>query len=260
MNRITPRRRTARPHTIGAMLILGGLVLSGCAASGEEPAPSGSDAPVDDTALPTGTEPQPLAERTTITINTAARIESFSALFLAEEMGEFDRENIDVEFTQIASSDALAGLGQDQIQMMGAAPNGSLFNAIHEGVAVNVTIPCYINSVDRWWVRTEILEQGPEALAGSTVASAVGPGGSSILGLDTYLQEGGLSISDVTVQAFPAADVPQALIQGAVDAAYVPEPGARAVAASGLAEPVESMPVDGGSAQCVYVFGPDLAT
>ncbi|WP_186808309.1 ABC transporter substrate-binding protein, partial [Agrococcus baldri] len=258
MTRTTPKRNSARPQAMGAMLILGGLILSGCAATGEEPAPGGTDAPADESALPTGTEPQPLAERTTITINTAARIEVFSALFLAEEMGEFDRENIDVEFTQIASSDALVGLGQNQIQMVGAAPNGALFNAIHEGVGVSLAMPCHNSSTDTWWVRTEVADQGAAGLAGSTWASAVGPGGSSILGLDNHLQDNDLSISDVTVQSFPAADVPQALIQGAVDGAFLTEPGATTVEESGVAVRLDTMPVDGGSSQCVYAFGPEL--
>lgn len=257
MTTATKPRTTRRMCGVGAFVLMGSLVLSACSSAGSE-GTTPSDEPASG-GIPSGIDPQPLAETTKITINTAARIESFSALFLADEMGEFEKENLEVEFTQIASADALTGLGLDQIQVMGAAPNGSLFNAIDQGVAVKMAIPCYANSVDRWWVRKDKLDQA-DSLKGTTAASAVGPGGSSILGLDAYLQEVGLGITDVTVKQFPAADVPTALIQGAVDSAYVPEPGARAVEASGVAEPVDTMPKDGGSAQCVYIFGPDLLT
>lgn len=248
------KHRTGRRTRIwiGSALAVSAMMLAGCAAtpSVPDPEPTGS--------ITTGLDPQPLAETAKITINTAVRIESFSALFMAQEMGEFEKENIEVEFTQISSADALPGLGQDQLQMMGSAPNGALFNAISQGVDVKMAIPCFASNTDRWWVRNEVFEKGPGALEGSIVGSATGPAGSSTLGLLAYLQDAGLTISDVTVQQYPAADVPTALIQGAVDAAYVPEPGARAVEAAGIATPVDTMPH--GSSQCVYVFGPQLLT
>ncbi|NYE19644.1 ABC transporter substrate-binding protein [Microbacterium immunditiarum] len=239
---------------LGAVLVAGGLVLSGCASAAPASEPT-SDTPA---AQVGGLDPQPLAERTTITVNTAARVESFSPLFLAFDKGEFEKENLDIQFTELAGADALPGLGQNQIQVIATPPSGAVFNAISEGIDMRAVMPCYLENEDRWWVRKEFADKGADALKGQAVANTTGPSGSSILGLDTYLQEEGVEVKEVTVERFPPADVPQALIQGAVAAAYVPEPGARIVEESGLAVAVDTMPKNGGSSQCTYLFGPDL--
>lgn len=239
--------------SIAGVLAISALSLTGCSTSA---APTSSAT----TAVVGGLEPHPLAQKTTVTINTAARIESFTALFLAQEKGEFAKENLDVQFTQVPSSDALAGLGQNQIQMMGLSPSGSLFNAINSGVDIKAVFPGYLNNLgeDGWWMNADVIKAGAGSLKGQVVASAVGPGSGTILGLDAYLKTGGLTVKDVTVKSFPAADVSTALLQGAVQGAYLTAPATVPVSASGKAKYVDSMPKDGGSAIAVYLFGPGL--
>lgn len=251
----TQQHRTRRAGAIvGATIALAAMVLTGCTSA---PTPDQTEAPEEITG---GLDPQPLAEPTTIVINTAARIESFTALFLADYMGEFEKENITVEFTQVASADALVSLGQNQIQMMGVSPSASLFNAIGSGVDMRVVFPGYLNNLgeDGWWMSNDVIENGAESLKGATLASAVGPGSATILGLAAYLETGGLTVKDVTVQAFPAADVATALTQGAVQGAYITSPVTTVVREAGVAEYVDSMPDGVGSAIAAYVIGPQL--
>lgn len=244
--------RAAHAVKFGAALAVGGLVLAGCAAT---PAPTEPETPAE---IVGGYDPQPLTERTTITVNTAARVESFSALYLAYAMGEFEKENLDIEFTAVATQDALVGLGQNQVHVLGSPPSAAVFNAINSGVDIKPAVPCYTDNADTWWVQKDLADAGAASLKGKKVGNATGPSGTSVIGIDVYLQSGGLDITDVTIERFAAADVPTAVIQNAIDAAFIPEPGARVVDQSGVAVPVDSMPRDAGSSQCVYLFGPDL--
>lgn len=254
------------PHRLrlstGALVVASALVLSGCA-SADTTEPGGGGEPATDAGTatePGGLEPQPLAEREKVTVTSAIRIENFTALFLADVLGEFEKENLEVEFQQMASADALPALGQGQVSMVSMAPSASFFNAVESGVGVRVVMPCYLNnpSEDGLWVANDVIEEGPKALKGATIASAVGPSSSIVLGIDEYLQSGGLAITDVTIQGFPAPDVPTALIQGAVDAAWVNSPGNILVRESGVADFTNGMPQDTGGVGCAYAFGPDL--
>jgi NitT/TauT family transport system substrate-binding protein len=230
------------------------LMLAGCA---ESPGP----APMPAQSLPTGLEPQPLAETTHVVISVPFRtIENFTPLFLAEVLGEYEKENLDVEWRYAANADDLAALGQGQIQMMAMGASAFFFNAVDSGVNVRVVFPGMLNNPGRdgLWVGNEIAEQGPEALRGATIASAVGPSSSSVLGMAAHLEQGGLSIKDVTVQAFPAADVSTALIQGAVEGAWIQSNLGTQVEQAGAGQFVSGMPEGAGSVLANYAFGPDL--
>lgn len=251
------KHQTLRRAGLGvAALSLSALMITGCASAAT---PDEADAEAE-SSLPTGLEPQPLEERTTVTINAAGRAETFSIVFMAAEMGEFEKENLDIVFTQIPTQDAIAGLGQDQIQMLAVGPNANMFNAIDSGVDIRFVFPGFYNNTgeDGLWASNEVAKEGASALRGQQVASCCGPGSSIMLVIDDYLQSGGVDVTEIEMVSYPLADVATALTQGAINAAYLTSPGTVAVREGGNHQQVQGIPKDGGSAIAAYLFGPGL--
>lgn len=208
-------------------------------------------------ALPTGFEPQPLNEMATVQVNVAAMAEPFSALFLADELGEFEKENIEIEYQFAPAAEAIQALVTGQVDMAASSITAALLNAIAGGSDVRAVMQLfYDDPAQGLYVRTDLLGD-PKNLEGGTIASVVGAGGHLIQAVDHYLSSAGMSITDVDFQVFSPPDVPAALEAGAVDAAWVLFPFGAQIEADGIGEMVQSAYPEGFSGGS-YLFGPDL--
>ncbi|MEY4313063.1 MAG: hypothetical protein RLZZ319_572, partial [Actinomycetota bacterium] len=142
-------------------------LISGCATAG---------AP-DSTGLSTSLDPVPLAEPTTVQVAVSSKFELNSPLFLADAMGEFDKENLQVEITIMPSSDSIPALAAGQIDVVMSALTGTSFNAIDAGAPIYSVYPGGSQvKADGFWVRPEIAAQGAAGLKGATIATSQGLG------------------------------------------------------------------------------------
>jgi NitT/TauT family transport system substrate-binding protein len=184
------------------------------------------------TSGPGSPAPQPLPERTSATIAMGVAIEPFAAPLLAEAMGEFEKENLDVSVEIVPPNDGLLLLANGDIDMQVAGIGGGTLNAIDSGVDVRYVANTHAQHEDNHeglWVRNEYFGPDGKPIAdqvrGMTVAvGAQGVGAVSTIPLQRWLETMGLTISDVELSPLQGADILTALEQGSVGAGYVLTP------------------------------------
>lgn len=213
-----------------------GEPVEGCSAeAATDPQASGADRPVA-RCEPGAPAAQPLAERASVVINMPAYVETSAFLLLADALGEFESENLDVEFTSLSFADALPQMATGDIDASLAGADAAWFNAVAGDIDVrwvtgNFTPP-FAGDVETaqtgLWARRDAFSDPDDPdfseLAGSTLGSVVGPGGVIMYPITRALDEADLEVDSVEIQQLPPADVLQALQQGAVEAAWLLDP------------------------------------
>jgi NitT/TauT family transport system substrate-binding protein len=180
--------------------------------------------------------PQPLAERTTVTLSSSSRAEFLAPVLLAEAYGEFDKENIDFEFVNLTFADAMPQLQSGDIDIGVGGAEAGFFNAASAGLDIKWALGNFfaVNGSNEdipqsgLWGRRDVFSdpQAPDLaeLEGTRLASAVGLSSATAFAIDVVLQEAGLSVLDVEVVQMPPADMVQALENGAVESAWLLDP------------------------------------
>lgn len=170
--------------------------------------------------------PQPLPKKATVKIampSTGA--EYVSTAVLAKKLGEFDKENLDVQIVVLPSTDALPLVGEGKLDGYVASSFAAFFNAVDRGFDI------------RWvmgsgWLRPES-KQGVWArgrnvrisdLKGARFGSAVGMGSAVNVLINQRMKESGLSLKDMSFETVDVADSVTALQNGSVDAAMLLDP------------------------------------
>ncbi|MFI5427126.1 ABC transporter substrate-binding protein [Aeromicrobium sp. UC242_57] len=166
--------------------------------------------------------PQPLAERTKVTIAASAPVEVNSVPFLAQAFDEFDRENLDVTFEpSLLTADAIGLLEAGSLDAVWGSVGGALLNSISNGVDVKIVAASGATGVgesqEGYWASKELLAGMPESLNKVKVGSAIGAGASTVPVLARWLKEHGGDIKNVEFVQIPSADVGAAMENGAVD-------------------------------------------
>ena len=181
-------------------------------------------------------EAQPLAERQTVTLSTAFRAEFVAPILLADALGEFDAENIDVEIQELGFADALPLMASGDVDIAVGGTEAAFFNAVSGGIEARWALSNFSppdagdTSIPQTglWVRRDAFSdpENPDLaeLADMTMASAVGNGSTIAYPIQAALEEAGLSLADVTVQQIPSDEMVTALENGAVQAAWLLDP------------------------------------
>jgi NitT/TauT family transport system substrate-binding protein len=180
--------------------------------------------------------PKPLAQRAKIRISSAFKAEFLAPLYLAQAMGEFNKENLDVEIVSLPFPDAVPQLATGQLDAAIGGTDATFFNAVNTGIDIKWAQGNFFppsagdKSVPQTgvWVRKDIFSNPDKPnvaeLKGKTIASAVGITNSTSYFIDKMMQEGGLHVTDLKFTVIPSADMLQALDNKAVDAAYLLDP------------------------------------
>ncbi|MBX6389871.1 MAG: ABC transporter substrate-binding protein [Frankia sp.] len=173
--------------------------------------------------------PVPLPERTKLVVTAATpKAEFIAPIRWAIAHGEFEKENLEVELRQVPAADGLNLLAQGDTDILVGSPDAGFFNAVNSGFGVrwvmgNFSAPP--ESKTGVWARD--IDGRPATIAdlkGKTMASVLGKGSPIMYPIVQALEDNGLTFGDVTLQSLPAADVVTALINGAVDAAWILDP------------------------------------
>ena len=245
MNMFTTSLRRA----LGAMIAIGAsaALLSGCAA------PIANDG----SGLSSSYDPVPLEEMTTVKVAISAKLELHSIPLLAKELGEFEKENLDVQLEVMPSSDSTPALAGGLVDVVIGGFTVGTVNAVSAGADIHVVYggPSQADA-DGLWVRSDLAAQGPAALKGKRIATSQGAGVTAILPIIDYLASGGLTLADVDLQAITLADLPSALEAGAVDAAWLSSPAHLPFSTTGSATRVVGLEDD--QIVTAIFFGPNL--
>lgn len=184
------------------------------------------------TTGPGSPAPQPLATRTSASIIMGVAIEAFAPALLADALGEFDKENLDVSISIVPPNDGLIALTSGDADMQVAGIGGGTLNAIDSGIGVRFVANTHEQAKDNHeglWVRNEYF--GPDGkplvdkIKGMKVAvGAQGIGAVSTVPLQRWLEQMNLSIDDIEPVPLQGAEIVTALEQGSVGAGYVLTP------------------------------------
>jgi NitT/TauT family transport system substrate-binding protein len=192
--------------------------------------------------------PGPLNPRVAVNV-AAVEIVPEAGFYIGQERGYFAEEGLDVEFltTRMPTGDRMAMLARGDIQFAGISPDPSLFNVVARDVPVKMvalmsgnvgTFPYRTAAVV---VRQDLIDSGryraPADLKGMTVGSSAQGGAADYL-IERGVAPYGLTLADLNFQAVQMQDVPAALANKAVDAAWLVEPFILGVESRGIAKPV----------------------
>jgi NitT/TauT family transport system substrate-binding protein len=182
--------------------------------------------------------PQPLAERATLKVSSAFSLEFMSPILLAQSLGEFEKENIEIEMVNVSYADAVPQLAQGTIDASVGGIEIALFNAGNQDLPVRVVLGNYyppdagdydVPQTGLWCRRDAFSDpQNPDPLEtmDMTWASSVGKGSISIYYSSTEIAQRapGFDITDVEVQQIPSADTVTALQNGAIQCGILLDP------------------------------------
>lgn len=213
------------------LALAAGLTLAGCGSSdsgGTDPAPAGqSSGAASGSAAGSGGGAQ---ERKTVKVAIAAKLEAFAPLLVGMELGDYDKQGLDVEIVSAKNSDALVLLATGEVDAIFGAPSAAFFNAVSGGSEIKIVAPGMFppkESQQGVWVNKELAPDGkfdPAKLKGQVIASAVGPGAPVSMVIEDQLKTAGVSMNDVTFQTMGATDILVALESGAVKAGWLSDP------------------------------------
>ncbi len=230
----------------GAVIALAALTLSACGGG------SGASSTAD---LPTGLEPQPLAEPTTLTVSMGTAAETFATILLADKLGEFAKENLSIDLVQMVSADALPALAQGKTDVAASGIGATALNAVNAGADIRLVFPgATKNPADGLYVPIDPATGKPKEV--TKIATISGPSGIYIVPIKRYLESVGKTLSDVTFEQIALADMQAALEAGAVDAAWVNAPVTTVLDATGQYEKVVGY--EDGEYGVGYFLGPNL--
>jgi NitT/TauT family transport system substrate-binding protein len=206
--------------------------------------------------------PRPLAKRTSVKLVSTLNAEAFAALYLADEFGEFDKENLDADVVQLTLPDALPGLIQGNIALLAAGYNAGPLNAIAGGADLKWVASTYApspKSMAGMWVRSDLFPATGTfdlcTLRGKRISfgAPIGLATSTAWWFGDELQKCGIGFSDFELSLLAGGDLVTALSTGAVDAGFLPDPLWADPAEKGYAKlvvPQPAFPIGG------FIMGP----
>lgn len=181
-------------------------------------------------AQPNTPAPKPLPKREIVRVAQGPGLEAFAPLYIANGMGEFAKENIEVQFVNLAGSNAILLLQRGEVDAINNAPSAGMMNAIAQGAEIRMVAPGMFNNDGTQqgvWVSSAFLAgrpYTPTLLKGQTIASSIGSGSSTVYYIALELEKAGLTMRDVSFKILPAPDIVTALEAGAVGFGIVNAP------------------------------------
>ena len=245
------RRSSAGRRTLASLVFVaaGALVLASCGSDDDSDDSDDSTPTVAAGDLTKGVEPQPLDEKTTINVGVSFPSEAFLPVIVAQEMGEFEKENLDVKISTTpdpASSIPLLDTGRIDISATG--PFAGFYNAVDTGsdMVFIAAMGEAQNSPTSGGYYQRIPEGETTAdcsdMEGKQVGLVSGWASSASLGFAKYLESCDLTPADVIVNKIDSASAAEALRNGAVEATYALEPATVEIVEDGVASQVAVNP------------------
>lgn len=192
------------------------LVIGGCSIQ-DTVAESPQDLPVTDLS------PIPLEEETTLKVSSVGNFEFLTALLVADALGEFEKENIAIEYVTLPASDAVPALALGQVDVAAIGITAPFFNAVAEGADLRIVFPGPSSpNGDGLWVRTEVL--GLENKQSISIGNSRGAAWLGIVPVTQYLEQIDVDIDSVEFTSIPISELATALELGAVDGAWLNSP------------------------------------
>ncbi len=262
MSRTTRRQVRGRSPRVLRLLALAIVLLLGAAACGGGDAGTGTADPTTTPGEATGEEtaaateaadplaPQPLEEEVSLTMTLPIPVEVYVPPLLAQELGEFEKENLDVEVQQVPTNEAMVLLDQGRTDVHIGSPVAGTMNAIAQELNVRAVAPMNKfpeDSDTAIWVRDDWFDEDGNPIADRFEGAqfVLGPNGWGDLGvkiLRDWLLEHDLTTDDVEVTSMSLSDAVVALEERRIDGSVLADPLTRQAEERGFAEKLVSYP------------------
>lgn len=233
---------------LSALLVVAAV---SCGDDGSSASPSSTTAPGATAATSDDPlAPAPLPTRTKVTIGTPGALEVFSTVYMAEALGEFEKENLDVEVVELRPNDAYLSMSQGNMEVYVAGVNAGFINVVQSGIDLRWIANTHSSSPkseEGLWVRNELLDPSGDLRddAPAKFTIAMGAGGlasASIVPISDWLTPQGRTLEDLEVTNLSGNDIVVALDNGAIQSGYLPSPGYQVISASGCCTLVTQQP------------------
>jgi len=258
----TGRRRLV----VAAMFFVVVAACAGAERAGPPVTSAPGPAPAQEEATGPGTPaPRPLAQPATLTLSKSrVPIGVYADVLLAQDLGEFAKENLTVKFVSETFVDSLVLVQQGRLDGAVLGFGAGVFNAAAAGADVRFVLPVGAAPPDDtagFWARKELL--GPNGLDPCILGRGARPDGRTVVSVSDPTGLGGPGtfylarliarcpgqtvesvVPKLTVSNLVGTDLVVGLRQGAVDVAFLVDPLNRA---PGLTE-FAGLAVPGGAA------------
>ena len=179
-----------------------------------------------------------MAERTKLTVSSAFSLEFMSPILLAQSLGEFEKENLEIEMVNVKFSDAVPQLIQGSIDASVGGIEVALFNAGNQGLDVKAVMGNYyppdagdpdVPQTGLWCRRDSFTTPDDPDLAETqdmTWGMSVGRGSISMyyVAAEIGLQVPDFDVTQVQVETIPSAENLTAMQNGAIDCGILLDP------------------------------------
>lgn len=209
---------------------------------------------------------RPLPRRADVRVAVTARSESAAPLLLADALGEFEAEELEVEIVDMDGAAAYEAMATGEVDAVVGGIDAPFFDAVHDGLDARLvmggTVPRSPSDLDRaqtgLWLRADLVsDEGKwDNVEAQTILVPGGPGDAVTYPITTILgqHEIGPNMVDL-VEAAPGEAVSR-LLAADVGGAWVPGPYAGSLGEDPALRMVVTVPgsepIDG------TVFGPGL--
>jgi len=202
--------------------------------------------------------PRPLPQREKVIVGMPGKLKQNATVLLAKVMGEFEKENLDVEYSVQKPSDSMVLLSTGRIDAVVSQASAGFFNAAASGVVIKQVAPIgFLGPKNGFWVSRAWLKDrpwNPALLKGQIVVSTGGNGSVAAHALRMELDKAGLTLNDVTWRQMSPSDMLVALENGGINVALLLDPTWLKIDQSKAVLPFPyPAEVTGG-----YFFGPNL--
>jgi NitT/TauT family transport system substrate-binding protein len=195
--------------------------------------------------------PQPLEEQESVTVAVPVAIEAFAPVYLADALGEFEAENLDVELATLPANDGAVALSRGDAHLQVGGVNAAFLNQVDAGIELRWVANVHRageESQEGLWVRNELLDDDGTVPADDLrdMALALGGGGiasTSALPVADWAEEQGVELSEISgLSDLAGNDIALGLEQGSLDAGYVLSPSWVQIQESGCCTLVTPLP------------------
>ncbi len=157
---------------------------------------------------------------------------SVTPFYIALERGYLAAENIDLQFTPVqVTAESIAQVGTGNLDVANVTVGAAVLNSLQRGVDIKIissndSFPPAGRGGNPFLVRKDLYDSGVTDASGLRGRKV---GGNSLgvfteYGIDQAMRTAGLTIDDVEFVQLPFPDIPAALANKAIDAAFVAEP------------------------------------
>jgi ABC-type amino acid transport substrate-binding protein len=233
------------------------LAVLGCAESTESVVDEGTPDFSDDMTM-SPLDPQPLEQPEKIVVSVAADLEGFSALYLADLYGEFEKENLFIDYVTLPSGEALPALALGQVDVSAVGIAATFFNIVAEGAELRLVFPGPSSSEgDGLWMSTQWLETRADNVA-PKIASSQGSALLAVVPIYEWAESQGIEAESIEIGRLPIGELASALDAGVIDGAWLNSPAHLPFLTSGSAQLVAEY--SDGETALGFAFGPRLLT